>query len=450
MSVEPAPASPSRQTMSRGQADHRLRSGRPPYLLNVDYRVAPAGFRQSSVDANEARPSARPRILVLTGYYLPGNAGGGPVRSVSNMIECLGDDFEFRVVTPDRDFRSSEPYPGVKPHHWTPVGKGLVYYVAPESVRRGGVLSAIRETPHDVLYLNSFFHAHYTLAPLVARRIGRLKATRVLIAPRGELGVGALRLKAWKKSPFLTFSRSIGLYGDLAWHATSDAERADVRRVVDSNARVFIAPNLATPIFLEARAVPRPVKAVGSVRLVFASRLMRKKNLAHLLRALQHVRGSVTLTVYGPIEDNLYWEECQALVRALPPHVVFEYGGFIAADDMPKRLDQHHVFVLPTLNENYGHAIVEALARGLPAIISNCTPWGDLESSGAGAIVGLADPKQLSEAIQAFISMSAEQLASFNDRAAKYGRARIEDTAALAKTRDMLDRCAHADAEVLD
>ena len=43
------------------------------------------------------------RVLVTIGSYLPGYKAGGPIRSVANLIDALGDDFEFRVVTSDKD-----------------------------------------------------------------------------------------------------------------------------------------------------------------------------------------------------------------------------------------------------------------------------------------------------------------------------------------------------------
>jgi glycosyltransferase involved in cell wall biosynthesis len=326
------------------------------------------------------------------------------------------------------------------------VGKAQVRYVAPEAARRGAIHALVRQTPHELLYLNSFFHAGYTLGPLTARRLGRLRVPRVLVAPRGELGRGALQLKAWKKRPFVALSRLVGLHAGLAWHATSEAERDDIRREVSGDALVFVAPNLGTQAFLAPAATARPAKVAGSARLVFASRVMRKKNLAHLLEALPHVRGEVSLDVYGPLEDAGYWDECLRLAQALPANVSFAHRGAVAAERMPSVLDEYHVFVLPTLNENYGHAIVEALARGLPAVISDATPWNDLAAEGAGTVVALGDPRRLAAAVQGYVDMPAGAFAERSQRAAAYGRARIDDHAAAEATRRMLATCAGAAA----
>ena len=43
-------------------------------------------------------------ILSSVGYYLPGYKAGGPIRTLANMVDRLGDEFQFKIVTLDRDF----------------------------------------------------------------------------------------------------------------------------------------------------------------------------------------------------------------------------------------------------------------------------------------------------------------------------------------------------------
>ena len=48
----------------------------------------------------------RPIILSFAGHYLPGYKAGGPIRSIANMVDQLGDEFDFRIVAGDRDLGS--------------------------------------------------------------------------------------------------------------------------------------------------------------------------------------------------------------------------------------------------------------------------------------------------------------------------------------------------------
>jgi hypothetical protein len=61
-------------------------------------------------------------ILVLADHYLPGYKAGGPIRTLVNMVDRIGDEFQFKIVTADRDFKDYAAYPGVTIDHWNRVG----------------------------------------------------------------------------------------------------------------------------------------------------------------------------------------------------------------------------------------------------------------------------------------------------------------------------------------
>jgi len=65
----------------------------------------------------------KPVILTFVGCYLPGYRGGGPIRTIANMVDRLGDEFEFRIITMDRDLGDVKPYENVKVDSWNAVGK---------------------------------------------------------------------------------------------------------------------------------------------------------------------------------------------------------------------------------------------------------------------------------------------------------------------------------------
>jgi hypothetical protein len=67
---------------------------------------------EKDLRAERTPGSARPRVLVLLPTYLPGYLAGGPIRSIANMVDALGDEFEFRIVTSDRDHKARTPYDG--------------------------------------------------------------------------------------------------------------------------------------------------------------------------------------------------------------------------------------------------------------------------------------------------------------------------------------------------
>ena len=72
----------------------------------------------------------KPIILIFTAFYLPGYRGGGPIQTIANMVDCLSDDFDFRIVTSDRDLGDSNSYPNVVVDDWNSVGKAMVFYIS--------------------------------------------------------------------------------------------------------------------------------------------------------------------------------------------------------------------------------------------------------------------------------------------------------------------------------
>ncbi len=68
-------------------------------------------------------------VLALVHYYLPGFKAGGPIRSISNLVERLGDEFDLRIIAADRDFRDRKPYTDVVINDWNQVSNARVYYL---------------------------------------------------------------------------------------------------------------------------------------------------------------------------------------------------------------------------------------------------------------------------------------------------------------------------------
>ena len=81
--------------------------------------------------------------------------------------------------------------------------KSSCFYVSPANQTVAVLAKVIKNTPHDVLYLNSFFSPVFTLKPLLARFFGALPRRPVVLAPRGEFSAGALKMKGMKKTSYV-------------------------------------------------------------------------------------------------------------------------------------------------------------------------------------------------------------------------------------------------------
>jgi glycosyltransferase involved in cell wall biosynthesis len=359
----------------------------------------------------------KPRVAVFVEYYLPGFRAGGPMRSVSTLVQRLGDEIDFYVITRDRDEGDDMPYADLIPGEWKSVGNARVRYLSPGEIRTRHLVATVREIRPQAIYLNSFF-APMSLRILLARRLGALKTIPIVLAPRGELSTGALGLKAVKKRSFLRLAHRTRLYHDVIFHASTEHESAEILRSIHGAAAPRVARN---PIAVGPSTRAACVKTPGRARFVFLSRIARKKNLDVALRLLRSLRGSVEFDIYGPVIDAAYWRECEGVIGTMPGNVTVTYRGPVPHEIVQATLSSHHFFLMPTANENFGHAIVEALLAGCPLITSDQTPWRGLAQRGVGWDLSLAAADEWARVLQTCVDMDTPTLERMSGNARSFG-----------------------------
>lgn len=360
-------------------------------------------------------------ILTFVDHYLPGYKAGGPIRTLANMVDKLGDEFEFKIVTSDRDFCDMKPYPGIKIDDWNRVGKADVFYLSPRMRSLKEVKKILCVTEHDVIYLNSFFSSHFTIKPLLLRRLRLILDRPLVIAPRGEFSPGALGLKNLKKLVYIATAKALGLYKKAVWQASSNHEEVDIRQWFGNDVRIIIAPNLPPVIHSTDELSPKGGKIKGCLKIVFLSRISRMKNLNGALKMLSGLKGKVDFNIYGPMEDKTYWVECQKIIGNLPGNIAVQYCGSVKHDKVGAVMREHDILFFPTLGENFGHVILEALCAGCLLLISNQTPWRDLEAKGVGWDLPLDRPELFRDILQKCVNMNNAEYIKWSERAREYG-----------------------------
>ena len=366
------------------------------------------------------------------------------MRSVSALVEQLGNEIDFYVITRDRDAGNDAPYPDIHAGEWKSVGKGKVRYLAPYEIRSRGLVDAAHEIQPHAVYLNGFF-GPMSIRLLLARRLGALKGVPVLLAPRGELSPGALRLKLFKKRSLLRLSHWIGLHREVLFHASTERESHEISRALPRREAPRIARN---PVAVHQATAHTCPKAIGIARFVFLSRITRKKNLHLAIDLLRFLKGSVTFDIYGPVidqADQAYQRQWHALINEMPANVTVTYRGAIAHDLVASTLSAQHFFLFPTASENFGHAIVEALSAGCPVITSDQTPWLGLAPRGVGWDLPLDDADAWRRVLQMCVDMDAETYETASLNARSFGR-QIASTDTVAENlhlfRSILERAA--------
>lgn len=345
--------------------------------------------------------------MVFSDSYLPSHTSGGGVWTIVNLIERFADRYEFFVVTRNNDFKTNKQvYDGIESDAWNDLGNAKVFYFSDENLDERKFLDLIAEVYPNAIFLNSSLSTP-TIKVLRARRKGAVSDLPVILAPCGELSEAALSLKAYKKKLFLTYANSVDLYRGVIWKATSANERDEILAVIKKDPEVMIAPDLTPKSILpDYDPAWKAPKSAGSVRFVFLSRVMRKKNLSFFLKLLGEMRsGNIELDVIGQREDEGYWSECLTQIEKLDDNIQVRTLGSFPNREALELTARNHFFVLPTLDENFGYVFIEALAAGCPLLISDRNIWTGIEPNQVGWRIPLDRPDLWVSAIDRCVQM---------------------------------------------
>lgn len=363
--------------------------------------------------------------MIFIDWYLPGYRAGGPIQSIANLVGRL--PYHFWIITSRYDHRSAEPYPGIPTGEWVSrrPNEQVMY------LERGALTSelldrVLAERTFHLFYINSLFSREFALIPLRHLRKRRL-TSKVILAPRGMLKSGALSVKARKKKVFLFLSQKLGWFRNITWHATNPTEADEIKKHFPYAQDIRIAPNL--PRQPHAR-FERTKKQRGVLKLISVARVSKEKNIAGGIAYLNATQGAENIVwdIYGTMEDQHYLEHCQQMAKNGRAEINFK--GEIAPNEIPERLSQYDFFYLPTLGENFGHAIAEALLSGLPVIISNKTPWNHVEEHHAGWALPL-ETEAFTSTLSKCVEMDEASYLAVCKGAQALGRLIAEDPAGL-------------------
>jgi glycosyltransferase involved in cell wall biosynthesis len=175
------------------------------------------------------------------------------------------------------------------------------------------------------------------------------------------------------------------------------------------------------------------LKERGSLKIIFISRITIKKNLFGAIKMLDGLKGKITLNIYGPIEDKAYWKTCRQYSKRLSTNIQVFYKGILEHNYVMKTMSEHDLFLFPTLGENYGHVIIEALSSGCPILISDQTPWRNLEEEGVGWDLPLRKPEKFSRILQKCVHMDLYEHSVYSNKAREYARLNAKDGDAIKK-----------------
>lgn len=287
---------------------------------------------------------------------------GNAVRDICRAQRAVGLDIELHVLSP----QGQEVGGGVsvRTHASLPVLRSVG--VSPSMQR------ALREAARSADVLHN--HGLWMMPNVYPADAVRGTRCRLVASPHGVFSPWALSISRWKKRLFWHALQSRAFTEAACLHATVPHEHEDIRRQ-GLRAPVAIVPNgVHLPERLAFEEPPTERR-----RLLFLSRLHPTKGVEFLIESWREVQDRFPeweVRVVGPPEGD-YLERMQALVDHLGAERV-TFAGAAYGEEKEREFRSADLFVLPTRSENFGLAVAEALAYGLPVVVTQGAPWSGL------------------------------------------------------------------------
>jgi len=373
-------------------------------------------------------------ILIFIDWFLPGTKAGGPVRSVANMTDHLEQEFSFKIVCRNTDYCSTTPYQNIIPNKWQPLNSFTqVLYLSKKKTTTSNIYRILKNTDYDILYINGIYSFYFSILPIV---FSRLLNRKTIVAARGMLSAQALEVKSAKKKAFLKLISILNLYKNIVFQATVNTEQQDIKKQFPRN-KVVIAPNLHRKI--QEKELPVTNKENGKVKLFSLARISPEKNTLFAIECLQTVRSEVIFDLYGEIYNEAYWTLCKNVIENLPDNITVNHKGSVDSAQIPIIISQYHFAFMPSLGENFGHAILESLCSGRTVIISDKTPWQNLQEKGIGWDISLSSSSNFTKTIEICATFSQNDFNIYCQKAFNFAQSYIGNTHSIEQNKQLFN-----------
>lgn len=288
------------------------------------------------------------------------------------------------------------------------------------------VSKLIGDEKPDMIHLHGLWSPFLAVVGLAAR----IKKVPFVISPHGCLEPWALNHKRFKKQVALWLYQSSVLRAASMFMVTSEQECQSVRRLKLNQPVAIVPIGVDLPNHFESRS------NVNLRTFLFLSRIHPQKGLLDFVEAWAVVRQSGWRIVIAGDDEGSHRSQVESLIRQKGLQADFSWVGFVTGEAKQACFKHADVFVLPTYSENFGIAIAEALAYGLPVITTTGAPWAGLLTNHCGWWVEPGVPG-IASALSQALACSPDELKAMGQRGRKwvaeqYSWSKIGIDAALA------------------
>ncbi len=303
---------------------------------------------------------------------------GGPSRSVRALCGALarsGNNVDLFAASPRVSATVVENEGGLR---MTTFKRGWPGRVCPSP----GLKRALAAEKFDVVHHHSLWlrTLHYAHRSAVTHR------SLLVISPRGMLSEWAWRHRNWRKQLARRLVHPGALEAADGWHVTSAEEKRDVRNLGFTQP-VCVAPNAVDAPTAEASSTALkhwhtvcPETATRPVAL-FYSRFHPKKRIIELIDAWNENGPPDWLLLLVGIPQDYTPDSLEKYARRQSGRTrVAAFSGV----GQPPPYSVASLFMLPSHNENFGLVVAEAMAQGVPVLVTDSTPWKEIARRNVG------------------------------------------------------------------
>lgn len=327
------------------------------------------------------------RVVHVCAYFAPAFVYGGPPRSIFGLCRAqrhAGIDVRVVTTTANGDSELSDAVVAQGEYESIPVR-----YCArawPRSIFHAPSLGSAVATElrdADVLHIHGLWNATVWSAAAAARE----QRKPYVLSPRGMLAPAALAHDKWRKKLVYPLADRRVIRDAARLHATSQSEFEQLNRLPEAGRAVYVPNGVELPPGGDRD--PRAARErfhlpPTSPLILFLGRIHPIKRLDLVAAAFAQVRAQhrdAHLVIAGPDEDGH---------RATVAPLFTPFGSSVTwtgrVDDAGKRqlLDAATMLVVSSNSESFGMSVAEAMAAGMPVVVTRTCPWAEIESSEAG------------------------------------------------------------------
>lgn len=313
------------------------------------------------------------KIIHITPSYKPAYIYGGPIISVAKLCEALVlNHLDVEVLTTKANGKTELIIPhktildGVKirfykritkdPSHFSP---GLLW----------NFYKMLSKTNRQVVV---HIHSWWNLTAIASCILAKIKKVPIVLSPRGMLTEYSLEKRHSRTKRLFHCLLGHRLIAYCTIHATSELEKDEILKIAQPKS-VCVIPNMIYFPSLKqlGKITTQNTGTSGdTLRLLFFSRIDKKKGMEFLFHALVKCHFSWSLTIAGT-GDQAYLEELRQLTLNLGISGHINWMGYVQHEQKFDVLSNHQLLVLFSHNENFANVILESLSVGTAVAISN-------------------------------------------------------------------------------